>query len=154
MSARWNVYNDWILLYSTRGNGFSLTTLYHQLNPFKGPVLIAVKDELGCVFGAFVNQSLRPRQGHYGNGECFLWRKSDSDTFTKYPSTGKNNYFVISEPDYLAIGCGGGKFGLWLEKELFKGISDPVPTFDNEQLSSNQKFECIAIEIWGLDLNE
>ncbi len=124
MPARWNVYNDWVLLYSTRGNGFSLTTLYHQLNPFKGPVLVAVKDEFGSVFGAFVNQSLRPRQGHYGNGECFLWRKAEqldnNNTFTKYPSTGKNNYFVISEPDYLAVGCGGGKFGLWLERELFK----------------------------------
>jgi hypothetical protein len=124
------------------------------LRQFKGPVLISIKDELGSIFGAFVNQSLQPRQGHFGNGECFLWRKNSLNTFIKYPSTGKNNYFVISEPEYLAIGCGGGKFGLWLEKELFKGISDPVPTFDNEQLSTNQKFDCISIEIWGLDLNE
>ena len=115
---------------------------------------MSVKDEYGAVFGAFLNQSLQPRQGHYGNGECFLWTITPESVYTKYPSTGKNNYFIITEPDYLAIGCGGGKFGLWLEKELFKGISDPVPTFDNDQLSTKQQFECIAIEIWGLDLNE
>lgn len=117
--------------------------------------MIAIKDEFGAIFGAFLNQSLGPRQGHYGNGECFLWHKqSSADSFVKYPSTSKNNYFIISELEYFAVGCGGGKFGLWLEKDLFKGISDPVPTFDNEQLSTNQKFDCIAIEIWGLDLNE
>lgn len=145
-------------MYSTRGHGFSLTTLYNQLKYFKGPLIIAVKDEFGAIFGAFVNQSFQPTQGHYGNGESFLWRKEPEaeagDTFVMYPSTGKNNYFIITESDYLAIGCGDGKFGLWLEKSLFKGISDPVPTFDNEQLSTNQKFECIAVEIWGLDMNE
>ena len=145
-------------------------SLYSQLKYFKGPLIIAVKDEFGAIFGAFVNQSFQPTQGHYGNGESFLWRKEPESeskseskpeaetkaggTFVMYPSTGKNNYFIITESDYLAIGCGNGKFGLWLEKSLFKGISDPVPTFDNEQLSTNQKFECIALEIWGLDMNE
>ena len=114
-----------------------------------------MKDEFGAVFGAFLNQSFYPRSGHYGNGECFLWRKNGRDeSFIKYASTSKNDYFIISEPDYLAVGCGEGKFGLWLEKELFNGISEPVPTFDNETLATNEKFECIAIEIWGLDLNE
>lgn len=128
------------------------------MKSFKGPLIIALKDEYGAIFGAFLNQSIHPRQGHYGNGECFLWTiKENNDNnpvYTKYPSTGKNNYFIMSESNYLAIGCGAGKFGLWLEKELFKGISEPVPTFDNENLATNQNFECIAIEIWGLDLTD
>lgn len=142
-------------MYSSRGNGFSLTTLFHQVKNFKGPVIVAIKDESSAVFGAFTNQTFQPRQGHYGNGESFLWkRETDSDTFIKYASTGKNNYFIMSDSEYLAIGCGNGKFGLWLDKDLFKGNSDPVPTFDNEQLSTNPQFDCMAIEIWGLDLHE
>lgn len=150
--ARWRMHSCWLLLYSTRGNGFSLATLYSSLRGFKGPVIVALRDYTDAVFGVFANQPLQPRQGHYGTGECFLWRKDGNGAIIKYPSTGKNNYFLISESDYLAVGCGGGKFGLWLDRELLKGTSDPVPTFDNEQLSGEPQFECTGMEIWGLDL--
>ncbi len=155
MPTRWNLFCNWHLLYSTRGNGFSLSTLYCQLKQFKGPILFAVKDDNDDTFGAFANQPFICRQGHYGNGETFLW-KIDRPTglLHKYPSTGKNNYFLLSEPDYVAVGCGGGKFGLWLDAELLNGNSAPVPTFDNEQLSFNREFQCQGVEVWGLDLEQ
>ena len=149
------MFCNWHLLYSTRGNGFSLSTLYTQVKNFKGPVLFAVKDENDDVFGAFANQTFSSRPGHYGNGETFLWKLDrPAGLLHKYPSTGKNNYFLLSEADYLAVGCGAGKFGLWLDAELLNGNSAPVPTFDNEQLSQNREFQCQGVEVWGLDLDQ
>lgn len=147
------MFCHWHLLYSTRGHGFSLTTLYNQLKGFKGPILFAVQDDNDELFGAFANQPFACRQGHYGNGETFLWKiDRDHGLLHKYPSTGKNNYFLLSEADYLAVGCGAGKFGLWLDGELLNGTSAPVPTFDNEQLSQTREFQCQGLEVWGLDL--
>jgi hypothetical protein len=157
LPTRWRIFNEWILLYSTRGDGFSLTTLYNRLKGTKGPVVLAVVDAGNSVFGAFASHPFQLHIGHYGTGECFLWRldraeKTGSDRIIKYPSTGKNNYFIMCEQDFLAVGCGAGKFGLWLDQELLQGTSEPVPTFDNECLAEAPEFKCIGVEIWGLDL--
>ena len=37
--------------------------------------MLVVKDGSGGVFGAYLNEAVRPGKGGYsGNGECFLWR--------------------------------------------------------------------------------
>lgn len=103
----------------------------------------------------FATEAWRPHFGHYGTGECFLWRveKSADDTrIRKYSSSGKNAYFMISERSYLAAGCGEGKFGIWLDEELLNGQSSSVPTFDNDCLASAERFKCINLEVWGLDM--
>lgn len=124
------------------------------MKAFRGPIIFALKSDTDEVFGAFSNQTLQRRQGHYGNGETFLWKLDPtSHALVKYPSTGKNNYFLVSEADYVAVGCGAGKFGLWLDGDLFKGSTAPVPTFDNEALCQRPEFECQGVEIWGLDLD-
>lgn len=157
LPARWRSFPTWILLYSTRGNGFSLSTLYGNLRGFKGPVILAIRDTEDSIFGAFVSHPFQPRIGHYGTGESFLWRLHPGTSamdfaITQFPSTGKNNYFAMCEPEFLAVGCGAGKFGLWLDAELLNGTSDPVPTFDNETLSNSARFVCNSVEVWGLDL--
>jgi hypothetical protein len=42
------------------------------------------------------------------NRECFVW-KFHPDGFMAYPWTGKNDYFVLSNAQHLAMG-GGGSF--------------------------------------------
>ncbi|KAF9391688.1 oxidation resistance protein 1 [Podila verticillata] len=62
----------WNLVYSSDQHGISMTTLYHRCRG-KGPMILAVKDSYDCVFGAFINEELKPNLSYYGTGECFLW---------------------------------------------------------------------------------
>ncbi len=88
-------------------------------------LVIAIKDEDDNVFGAFVNEKLRPQQHYYGSGECFLWKTTstssasppddESGKVERYRWTGKNDYMVLSETSFLSVGGGNGKFGLWID---------------------------------------
>lgn len=119
-----------------------------------------IRDDGDAIFGVFATETWQPHLGHYGTGECFLWRIEGVDNdrhgsasrIRKYGSTGKNAYFMISERNYLAAGCGDGQFGLWLDEELLNGQSTAVPTFDNDCLASAEHFKCINLEVWGLDM--
>ncbi|KAF9109784.1 oxidation resistance protein 1 [Mortierella sp. AM989] len=50
--------------------------------------------------------------------------------------TGKNDYMILSEPAFIGLGGGDGKFGLWIHADLEIGHSDRCATFDNEPLAS------------------
>jgi hypothetical protein len=69
-------------------------------------------------------------------------------------ATGKNEYWMISEPGFFAVGCSNGAFGLWLDESLRKGNSKSVATFDNEPLvnvAKGEDFTCKVIELWIID---
>lgn len=72
----------------------------------------------------------------------------------RYRSTGRNDYYMLCETGFIAAGCGEGKFGLWLDGQLEYGHSHGVPTFDNDPLSKDENFECMAFELWGLQTDE
>lgn len=53
-----------------------------------------------------------------------------------------------------------GHYGLYLDESLFNGSSARCPTFDNEPLCSPGPmragmvpFECMGLEVWGVDPN-
>ncbi|GJJ77919.1 hypothetical protein EMPS_10278 [Entomortierella parvispora] len=50
--------------------------------------------------------------------------------------TGKNDYMVLSEPGFIGLGGGDGKFGLWIHSDLETGHSSRCATFDNEPLAA------------------
>nr|CDI51672.1 conserved hypothetical protein [Melanopsichium pennsylvanicum 4] len=137
-------------------------------------LVIAIKDERDNVFGAFVNEKLRPQQHYYGSGECFLWRTTSSGSpgsanedgraVEKYRWTGKNDYMVLSESTFLSVGGGEGKFGLWVDGALEKGISSYCSAFDNEVLCDARergkgrkdgegRFECYGLEVWAVGID-
>ena len=154
--SRFRLCTQWRLIYSTAEDGFSLGSLFSHCKHHHGPTLIVVRDDGDCLFGVFATEPWKPHFGHYGTGECFLWRRCTTDAndgrIQKWGSTGKNAYFTLSERDYLAAGCGDGKFGFWVDEELLNGQSYPVATFDNEVLGSRESFKCINLELWGLDM--
>ncbi|KAF9913784.1 oxidation resistance protein 1 [Lobosporangium transversale] len=231
----------WNLVYSSDQHGISMTTLFHRCRG-KGPMVMAIKDSTGCVFGAFITEELKPNLSYYGTGECFLWsvttlanlqapsspsplaspsplqlstpqiarspsptpssnaegrhrdlyaamndrltagerrspspllisthqhlenspsnspslRPINSAPASSIPSsgpssgrrkrkqkvvqfwkwTGKNDYMVLSEPGFIGLGGGDGKFGLWLHSDLEMGHSAKCATFDNEPLAA------------------
>ncbi|KAI8382372.1 TLDc domain-containing protein [Blakeslea trispora] len=138
------------LLYSLDQHGISLSSLYRLVKSNKGPCVFAIKDADDNVFGAFLNESLKPGSRYYGTGECFLWKwNALQSRVDAYHWTGKNEYMILSDVDFIAIGGGEGVFGLWINSELEKGYSQTCPTFDNEMLSPHPEFECVELEVWG-----
>ena len=56
---------------------------------------------------------------------------------------------IFCDHNYISIGGGDGRYGLWLDNVLERGISSTCPTFGNEPLSEEgEKFEVMGVEIW------
>ncbi|XP_046890278.1 nuclear receptor coactivator 7-like isoform X2 [Hypomesus transpacificus] len=145
MPARTQGY-PWRLVYSMAVHGSSLKTLYRKMAEVDSPVLLVIKDLEHKVFGAFSSDPFRVSNYCYGTGETFLY--SFSPEFQAYRWSGENCYFVRGHLDSLQIGGGGGRFGLWLDSDLYQGSSFTCSTFQNQQLSSEQDFKVLALEVW------
>ncbi|KAI9318404.1 TLD-domain-containing protein [Dichotomocladium elegans] len=150
LPRRYRVAPQWTLLYSLDQHGTSLATLYRRVGTNKGPCLLAIKDANDQVFGAFLNEALKPNPSYYGTGECFLWTQNKATSQCRvFPWTGRNEYMILAETDFIAVGGGDGKFGLWINSDLERGHSEGCPTFNNEPLSCSTEFSCIQLEVWG-----
>lgn len=69
--------------------------------------------------------------------------------FKAFPYTGENDYTILCNQGFLSLGGGSGKYGLWLDDRLAKGISSGCPTFENECLSEEgEKFDVLGVELW------
>lgn len=69
--------------------------------------------------------------------KCFHW-------------TGNNQFFVDSAKEFISIGGGEGKSGLWLDNNLNHGRSQRCETFDNDLLSGEgEEFRVQLIEVFG-----
>lgn len=168
------ISHTWELLYSIEQSGTSLQTLYHNCHPKSNENLnrrrgffIIVEDTRGNVFGAYINDHLRPldRKYYYGNGDCFLWKiergkvkNLDDNTHSGkcsldlkvFPYTSMNDFIIYSNYNFFSIGSGDGKFGLWIDSNLQIGASDSVETFGNDRLSDHPKFNILGLEIWKI----
>ncbi len=69
--------------------------------------------------------------------------------FKAFPYSGVNDYLIFCEAGFLSIGGGDGRYGLWLDGVLERGISSSCMTFGNEGLSEEgEKFEVVGVEVW------
>ena len=69
--------------------------------------------------------------------------------FKAFPYSGVNDYLIFCEQSFLSVGGGDGRYGLWLDEVLEKGISSHCMTFGNEPLSEEgEKFEVVGVEVW------
>jgi len=140
--------------------------------------VLVVKDCEGGIFGAYLSDVPHPAPKYFGTGECFLWRASvlaslppppSEDTsklttrvttlpaaphtpsirFKAFPYSGVNEYYMLCEQHFLSLGAGDGKYGLWLNDALEKGISSACDTYGNERLSDEgEKFGVLGVEVW------
>ncbi|XP_039720218.1 TLD domain-containing protein 2 isoform X1 [Pteropus medius] len=140
--------HPWRLAFSTSRDGFSLRSLYRQMEGRSGPVLLVLRDQDGQIFGAFSSAALRLSKGFYGTGETFLF--SFSPRLKVFKWTGHNSFFVKGDLDSLMMGSGSGQFGLWLDGDLYHGGSHPCATFDNEVLARQEQFCIKQLEAWVL----
>nr|XP_012610742.1 TLD domain-containing protein 2 isoform X1 [Microcebus murinus]XP_012610743.1 TLD domain-containing protein 2 isoform X1 [Microcebus murinus] len=63
----------WSLVFCTSRDGFSLRSLYRQMEGRGGPALLVLRDQDGQTFGAFSSSAIRLSKGFYGTGETFLF---------------------------------------------------------------------------------
>lgn len=137
----------WTRIYSTSHDGFHLKSLYRKMGDFEGPVLLAIQDTKGAVFGALLSAPMRQSDSFYGTGESFLYTFHPS--FRVFKWTGENDYFIKGNMDSLCIGASEGHFGLWLDGDLYRGTSVRCQTFANEPLASSDDFVIRTLEAWG-----
>ncbi|KAM6163378.1 TLD domain-containing protein 2 isoform 1-T1 [Rhynchocyon petersi] len=140
--------HSWSLAFCTGRDGFSLRTLYRRMEGHSGPVLLVLQDQDGQMFGAFSSSTIRLSKGFYGTGETFLF--SFSPQLKVFKWTGSNSFFVKGDLDSLMMGSGSGRFGLWLDGDLYHGGSHPCATFNNEVLARKEQFFIKELEAWVL----
>uniref|UniRef100_A0A8C9FZI3 TLDc domain-containing protein n=1 Tax=Pavo cristatus TaxID=9049 RepID=A0A8C9FZI3_PAVCR len=129
----------WRLAYSTLEHGTSLKTLYRKSASLDSPVLLVIKDMdnqvrsvccagVGLKINIFV--LLHP--------QVFKW-------------SGENTYFINGDMTSLELGGGGGRFGLWLDADLYHGRSNSCSTFNNDILSKKEDFIIQDVEVWTFE---
>ncbi|XP_056422455.1 nuclear receptor coactivator 7 isoform X3 [Hyla sarda] len=139
----------WHLVYSTQQHGTSLKTLYRNLCSLDSPVLLVVKDMDNQVFGAYATHPFRLSDHYYGTGETFLF--TFNPDFKAFKWSGDNSYFINGDTTSLQLGGGGGRFGLWLDSDLYHGHSNPCSTFNNDILSKKEDFIVQDLEVWAFE---
>ncbi|XP_067014098.1 TLD domain-containing protein 2 isoform X7 [Anabrus simplex] len=137
----------WTLVFSTSQHGFSLNSMYRKMNRLESPILMVIEDTEQNVFGALTSCSLKVSDHFYGTGESLLFRFTPE--FQVFNWTGDNMYFIKGNNESLAIGAGDGKFGLWLDGDLYQGRTEACDTYGNEPLSPQQDFVVKTLECWA-----
>ncbi|UPR00937.1 TLD domain-containing protein [Chloropicon primus] len=147
--------HKWDLLYSTARDGISLQTLYRRVAK-TSPTILVVKDMQSHVFGVFAPDPWKVHHKFYGTGETFVFKLEPEAEAAAYhwdqkehSKEERNNFFMFSTDDCIAVG-GGGHFALWLDEDLLYGNSCKSKTFNNDCLSSSEVFQVLNIEVWRL----
>ncbi|XP_073749981.1 nuclear receptor coactivator 7 isoform X5 [Callorhinus ursinus] len=139
----------WRLAYSTLEHGTSLKTLYRKSASLDSPVLLVVKDMDNQIFGAYATHPFKFSDHYYGTGETFLY--TFSPNFKVFKWSGENSYFINGDISSLELGGGGGRFGLWLDADLYHGRSNSCSTFNNDILSKKEDFIVQDLEVWTFE---
>lgn len=139
----------WRLAYSTLEHGTSLKTLYRKSASLDSPVLLVIKDMDNQIFGAYATHPFKFSDHYYGTGETFLY--TFSPNFKVFKWSGENSYFINGDISSLQLGGGGGRFGLWLDADLYHGRSNSCSTFNNDILSKKEDFIVQDLEVWTFE---
>ncbi|NXY01411.1 NCOA7 protein, partial [Pteruthius melanotis] len=139
----------WHLAYSTLEHGTSLKTLYRKSASLDSPVLLVIKDMDNQIFGAYATHPFRFSDHYYGTGETFLY--TFSPHFKVFKWSGENTYFINGDTTSLELGGGGGRFGLWLDADLYHGRSNSCSTFNNDILTKKEDFIIQDVEVWTFE---
>ncbi|NXR08699.1 NCOA7 protein, partial [Semnornis frantzii] len=118
------------------------STFWRQYQCFLGK-------SLEYIFGAYATHPFRFSDHYYGTGETFLY--TFSPNFKVFKWSGENTYFINGDTSSLELGGGGGRFGLWLDADLYHGRSNSCSTFNNDILSKKEDFIIQDVEVWTFE---
>ncbi|EGR31847.1 tld family protein, putative, partial [Ichthyophthirius multifiliis] len=150
----WNQfkYVKKLISYLKNYNDILFFRLYRNVQD-ESPCILIIQTFAGDILGSYLSDPIQISTKFYGTGECFLFKFQD-DVIQCYKSTGINEHYMFSDSEGLGVGCGEEKFGLYIQKDLFKGQTNQCQTYDNELLVSTNKntFKIKKLEILGLDM--
>lgn len=137
----------WTMIYSTEQHGFSLRTLYRDMQGIDSPILLVVHDTSDNIFGAVTSQALKMSDHFYGTGESFMY--TFYPEFKVFHWTGENDFFLKGNAESLFIGAGQGNFGLWFDGDIYHGRTQHCETYDNDILTGSEDFVVKTLEAWA-----
>ena len=148
------MYYRWTRLYSLARDGDSFYTFLRKVKDSPHTVLV-VRTTKGAVFGAYADSpwNIHQKQASpefFGTGLARLFSIQGDDAKV-YKWTSANEYvqFLDVSSKMVALGGGGGSFGLCIEQDFQKGSTDKCATFDNEPLCSEPSFDIVDVECYG-----
>lgn len=154
----------WSRSFSLRRDGSSTLAILELLSKSCDPVVIAIQDQKGSVFGGFlpsglyVDESMNINsfvEGPNGDGNSFVYTfgrpASKMDMLRIYRWTGANRFFrLLSSQGGFAMGGGNRGFAFYIDEALTLGTSQASATYANDCLASGETFECINLEIYTI----
>ncbi|KAJ1966931.1 oxidation resistance protein 1 [Dispira parvispora] len=164
LPVRLRLASTWKLLYSTSQHGISISTLFRQVQKKGPCILAIrdTEDHVFGAFISeplqpnpsyygsgecflwkaiaeppspmVTGETVEPISAEDQNLVCEDESLAGLTNVRVFKWSEANEYFVLTEPDFLAFGGGDGKFGLWLDSEFEQGSSAYCPTYRNEPL--------------------
>ena len=142
----------WRLLYRLSEHGVSMNTFQDRLQDYE-TTLVIIQDSKRYLFGGFCTEEWIFSNSFYGTGENFVFTFKDGDNCEMWMASGENSMYQYC--DHSGFGMGGGiregRFAIFLGRDLLNGNSYKTECFLNDVLSSEERFQCIDIEVWGFD---
>ena len=138
---------SWTCIFAASNDGFSLRSLLVASSQ-KEPLIMLILSKGGDKIGAYLSQGLPVVHGFSGTAACFVFRASP--LIEVFPSSRKNSHYVAAGYDSLQIGASNNKASLFIDSNLKIGLSDPCETFNSPQLTKDNQFEIIDVEIWHI----
>ncbi|ORX76640.1 TLD-domain-containing protein [Anaeromyces robustus] len=110
------------------------------------PTTSAATREVGAIRNRFRTKKIKEvttpstsndnnEEPKHGDVKVFPWAKT-------------NYLFINSTNEYVAVGSGQGKFGIWCDNQFQNGQSYPTETYHNECLSGSESFNIVNVELW------
>ncbi|ORX51004.1 TLD-domain-containing protein [Piromyces finnis] len=99
-------------------------------------------------FGINVRSSLRNNLRHK-ESTAGTATEAPHGTLKIYPWAKTNYLFINSTHEYVAVGSGKGKYGIWCDNNFQRGSSFPTETYHNETLSGAEHFNIVNVELWA-----
>lgn len=137
-------YMDWHLSYSPEVHGISLQTLYRQQ---KGPNFLVMRDNTGCVFGAFTEAPWKPTRGGFGGVNDFAFRQKDENADVEIFRPFGSCRTQWAEPETMGVDT-----AIVINEDLHSGTSMPSKVFNtSSSLSlSGEQFTIEKLVCWSL----
>jgi len=141
-------YSDLYRVFSISIDGCALKTFYNKCQEINNSILV-IKDDDDNIFGAYASECFEPNKNFSGTGECFLFTFYKGNKIHVFNSTGINRFFMYCDNEQICFGCGDDYFSLSLRNDFLEGYSHTTQTYQNQPLSSKDKFIIVKLELWA-----
>ena len=141
-------YSDLYRVFSMSIDGSALKTFYYKCQDIKNSILV-IKDDEGNVFGAYASECFEPNRNFSGTGECFLFTFYNGNKIHVFNSTGNNRFYMYCDDEKICFGCSDDYFSLCLRNDFYEGFSHTTHTYQNQPLSTKDKFIIVKLELWS-----